>query len=341
LRQSKFKCPIAKGKITFKALRQVTGSQDKKWWIMAKLCLSHFTFVTIQVWFGRPFNGMNKNVDSYINEVKSLPTAPGVLVRLISLFQRPDREVDDIVELILQDPALTAGVLRHANSAFAVPEEPIVDVFDAITWVGFSQVYQAVVAKLASQTLQLPKGAVGIDVDRLWRHSAIAGVSAGAIARRVQESESLAFTAGLLHDVGKIVLSLAEGANYAALVEKAGDRGAALLEAEERAFGFGHAEIGSRLLTRWGLPDTIFEPVRQHHQANWSQPLERINAVVSLANVMAHAAEANIPGGQYESETALGAMRVLQLNEDDLAALLKRAEKDIARMTGVLGAGAR
>jgi putative nucleotidyltransferase with HDIG domain len=226
-------------------------------------------------------------------------------------------------------------------SAFSVPEEPIADVFDAITWVGFSQVYQAVVAKLASETLQLPKGACGIDVDRLWRHSAIAGVSAGSIAKRVQENESLAFTAGLLHDVGKIVLSLAEGADYTALVERAGDRGDALLEAEELAFGFGHAEVGARLLTRWGLPDNIFEPVLQHHQANWSQPFERISAVVSLANVMAHAAESNIPGGQYESESAVGAMRVLQLNEDDLAALLKRAEKDIARMTGVLGTGAR
>lgn len=284
---------------------------------------------------------MNKNLDSYINGVKSLPTAPGVLVRLISVFQQPDREVDDIVELIQQDPSLTADVLRHANSAFSVPEEPIADVFDAITWIGFSQVYQAVVAKLASQTLQLPKGACGINVDRLWRHSAIAGVSAGAIAKRVQENESLAFTAGLLHDVGKIVLALAEGADYTAMLETTADRGTALLEAEGLAYGFGHAEVGGRLLTRWGLPDNIFEPVRQHHQANWSQPFERISAVVSLSNVMAHAAEANIPGGHYESETAVGAMRVLQLNEDDLAALLKRAEKDIARMTGVLGAGAR
>jgi putative nucleotidyltransferase with HDIG domain len=281
---------------------------------------------------------MNKNLDSYINEVKSLPTAPGVLVRLISVFQQPDREVDDIVELILQDPALTAGVLRHANSAFSVPEEPIADVFDAITWVGFSQVYQSVVAKLASQTLQLPKGACGIDVDRLWHHSAMTGVCAGAIAKRVQENESLAFTAGLLHDVGKIVLSLAEGADYVALVEKAGDRGTALAEAEEMAIGFGHAEVGGRLLTRWGLPDNIFEPVRQHHQANWSQPLERISAVVSLSNVMAHAAETSIPGSQYESEVAAGALRVLQLKEDDLASLLKRAEKDFARMAGVMGA---
>jgi putative nucleotidyltransferase with HDIG domain len=260
---------------------------------------------------------------------------------LISVFQKPDRDVDEVVELILQDPSLTAGVLRHANSAFSVPETPIADVFDAITWVGFSQVYQAVVAKLASQTLQLPGGASGVDVDRLWHHSAVAGVLAGALAKRVQENEGLAFTAGLLHDIGKIVLSLAEGPRYTSLQVNAGDRGSAAEGAEKLLFGFGHAEVGAHLLLRWGLPDEIAEPVRQHHQANWSQPFERIGAVIALANLMAHATEANIPGAQYDSPEAVSAMRVLQLNEDDLARLLKLAEKDIARMTGVMGAAAK
>ena len=260
---------------------------------------------------------------------------------MISVFQQPDRDVDEVVELIIQDPALTAGVLRHANSAFSAREEPIADVFDAITWVGFSQVYQAVVARLASQAMQLPKDHRGMDGDQLWQHSVAAGVSAGAIARKVQENEALAFVAGLLHDIGKIVLSLAEGDAYPLLTKQAGCRGSAVQAAETRLFGFGHNEVGSRLLLRWGLPQNIFEPVRQHHQVEWSPPHERICAVVSLGNIMAHTVGDAIPEGHYDSAEAMGAMGVLNLTESDLTALLKHTEKDIARMTGVLGAGSK
>lgn len=284
---------------------------------------------------------MNKNLDLYLEGITTLPTAPGVLVSLITLFQQSDRDIDDVANLIRQDPSLTAGVLRHANSAYSVPERPIADVFDAIAWVGFSQVYQSVVAKLASQAMQLPKGAGGIDVEQVWSHSAIAAVCAGAIAKRVRENEGLAFTAGLLHDVGKIVLSLAEGAKYTTLKNKVGCGGLVLQSAEEVFFGFGHAEVGAGLLSRWGLPEEIAEPVRQHHQVSRVQPFERICAVVSLGNIVAHAADATTPGGQYESEEAVRAMSVLELAPDDLEALLRDAQQDIGRMTGLLGAKAK
>jgi putative nucleotidyltransferase with HDIG domain len=284
---------------------------------------------------------MNKNLDGYIGGLKTLPTPPGVLLSLITLFQQPDRDIDDIAELIRQDPSLTAGVLRHANSAYCLPDEPIVEVFEAIAWVGFAQVYQAVLAKLASQSLQLPKGACGIDVDQLWHHSAIAGVCAGAIAKRVGENEGLAFTAGLLHDVGKIVLSLAEGEEYTALAKKVGAGGSAMQEAEEIHFGFGHAEVGASLLGRWGLSKRITEPVARHHQVNCGQPEDKICAVVSLGNIMAHAADGTLLGGDYDSERAASAMRVLRLGQDDLAAILDGAQKDIAQMTGLMGAAAK
>jgi HD-like signal output (HDOD) protein len=91
---------------------------------------------------------MNEKLDRYIEGVKDLPMAPTVLVRLIALFQQPDRDVDGIVELMRQDPSLTAEVLRHSNSAYFGQEEPIVDVFEAVTRVGFYEVYKTAVASL-------------------------------------------------------------------------------------------------------------------------------------------------------------------------------------------------
>ena len=88
---------------------------------------------------------MSDRLDSYLKGIRQLPATPAVLVRMIALFQQPDREVGDIVELMRQDPSLTAEVLRHSNSAYFCLEEPIVDVFEAITRLGFHEVYQTVV----------------------------------------------------------------------------------------------------------------------------------------------------------------------------------------------------
>lgn len=283
---------------------------------------------------------VHPDLDEYIGKIKALPTAPGVLVKLITIFQQPDRHIDDVVALIRQDPSLTAGVLRYANSALFAPETPISEVFDAIEWVGFSQVYHAVVANLAAQVLQLTKRSCGVDVNHIWLHSATAAVCAGAIAKRAQESEGLAFTAGLLHDVGKIILSLAEGDEYTEITKQFGS-GPALQEAEAKAFGFGHAELGARLLTRWGLPKSITIPTRYHHQAQGVEPLIRLCAVVTLGNIMARTGEATAAGAQYAgSEAAIHATNILQLSKDDLDAIWQRSQKDIKTMQETFGAGA-
>jgi putative nucleotidyltransferase with HDIG domain len=284
---------------------------------------------------------MNEKLDRYIEGVKDLPMAPTVLVRLIALFQQPDRDVDEIVELMRQDPSLTAEVLRHSNSAYFGQEEPIVDVFEAVTRVGFYEVYKTAVAKLGSQALQRRRDAGSPDVEKLWRHSATAAAAAGVIARRVQENEGLAFTAGLLHDLGKIVFSAAESGGYAVLAQQFGDCGSALQRAEAMLYGFGHAEVGAHLLSRWSLPDNITEPVRQHHQLEWAEPFERICAVVSLGNLMAHAEEEAIPAARYESQEAVAAMNVLRLEAGDMALLREDAQEDIRRMAGLLGVEAK
>jgi putative nucleotidyltransferase with HDIG domain len=189
--------------------------------------------------------------------------------------------------------------------------------------------------------LHRPQDACGIDVEKLWHHSVMAAVSAGVIARKAQENEGLAFTAGLLHDIGKIVLASAEGAKYTALTKEIEDGGSSPEGVEAMLFGFGHAEVGARLLSQWGLPEEISVPVLHHHQVCWVQPHERICAVVSLGNIMAHVAEANIPEKRTDTEEAVCAMDVLQLGEDDMATLLQEAHNDLKRMAGLLGAGAK
>jgi len=280
---------------------------------------------------------MNDDLDSYIERVEHLPATPGVVVRLIGLFRQPEHEVDEIVELMRQDPSLTAEVLRHCNSAYFAWEEPIADVFEAIMRLGFYEVYQIAVTMFGLQTLSAPQRAGSIGVKSLWRHSAATAVMAGVIARKVDEPEGMAFTAGLLHDVGKIVLALKAGAAYAAVTDECEKSGAPLQETESKRFGFGHSEVGARLLERWGVPVEISVPVRCHHDASWLPPLERLCAIVSLGNAMAHAADAPSPENQNGPPEARTALRVLRLEQDDMAPLLQDAQKELERFSGLFG----
>jgi putative nucleotidyltransferase with HDIG domain len=182
----------------------------------------------------------------------------------------------------------------------------------------------------------LPQRAYAIDVVAIWRHSAAAAATAGAIARNVEEPGGLAFTAGLLHDVGKIVLASAEGGKYGQLLEDLGQNGSSLEPIEAKFFGFGHGEIGGRLLERWGLPFDVSVPVRYHHRADWAAPFQRRCAIVSLSNCMAHAAESTKPEQRhYDSEEAIAAMRLLELTEESVGLIMQEARSDIKRFTGM------
>jgi putative nucleotidyltransferase with HDIG domain len=280
---------------------------------------------------------MTDKLDIYIGRLQHLPAAPTVVVKLVALFRKHNLEVDEIVSLMSQDPSLTAEVLRSANSAYFGDDDQVVGVFEAIMRLGLYKVYQMAMANFGATVLSFSRNVGGIDVETLWRHSAAVASAAGLIARKVEEPEALAFTAGLLHDVGKIVLGAAEGTAYAALAREAVETGVPLQQAEAKRFGFGHAEVGARLLAKWGLPEEIAVPVRFHHEVGWPEPVERICAIVSLANFVAHAAAGHEEGKQNSSPEAAYAMSVLWSGDEDLALLLQEAQSEMSKLTGILG----
>jgi putative nucleotidyltransferase with HDIG domain len=229
-----------------------------------------------------------KELDDYINKVKHLPPAPKVLPELLSLLNRDDIDADRVVSLISYDPSLTASVLQLCNSALYAPSSRIGDLHQAITWLGFKQIYQLVAAVLGARTLGAAQKGYGIGRGELWQHSVASAVAAQLIARKTGDDENLAFTAALLHDLGKIILSEALEHIYAKLVEDSEKNQHSLLESEKRLLGVQHAEIGGRLLARWKFPDQIIGAVWFHHTPKGADPHHRLAAKVYLGNLIAH-----------------------------------------------------
>jgi putative nucleotidyltransferase with HDIG domain len=186
------------------------------------------------------------------------------------------------------DPALTALVLRMCNSAFYGGSSPVLDLRDAVARLGFTTISRIVAAASAGRALGRSQRGYGLDEGELWQHSITTAVAAQVIARAHHLDESLAFTAGLLHDLGKIVLSASLEQRYDDLITDVEEHQQALAEAEQHLLGVNHAQVGGRLLDRWKFPAPLVSAVWFHHQPEGAGPHGQLAACVYLANMTAY-----------------------------------------------------
>jgi putative nucleotidyltransferase with HDIG domain len=273
--------------------------------------------------------------DEYIGRVKHLPPAPTAATELLDLFNDPNRDIDRVVDLIGLDPSLTAEVLGRCNSAFLRGAEPASNIFDAVSRLGFYEVYCVVAAVVGARTLSLGRANGPLDKANFWRHSVTTAVAAVALARRVEQPEAVAFTTGLLHDVGKLVFASVEEAAYAGLIRQTGGFGSALAKAEEAQLGVTHATVGARLLARWALPSNIALAVLHHHHSPAAAaPFERLAAIVHLANCLAHFVTDNAPRELAASNP--DAMVLLELTAQEVPAVVEEIKEGLQRAEGLL-----
>src|SRR5271165_4028810 len=146
-------------------------------------------------------------VDHHIDQVKTLPPAPRVLTQLLGLLREEDVHAGKIVELITFDPALTAKVLQRCNSAAFGAGQAVHDLRDAVTRLGFDEIYRMVAGVVGESLLGSAQRGYGIGRGELWQHSVTSALAAKVIAQSLGMDQNLAFTAALLHDIGKLVLS--------------------------------------------------------------------------------------------------------------------------------------
>lgn len=227
-------------------------------------------------------------LDEHIDSVTSLPPAPVILPRLLRLLDEPDVDSNQVVDLISSDPSLTAAVLRLCNSALFGSTNAVSDLFEAVIRIGFSNVCELVVAIVGGRTLRSAQKGYGMDEGGLWRHSVATALAAKAMARDAGDNEGIAFTAGILHDIGKIILNSALEKCYTRLIHELEINQASLIESESQILGVQHAEIGGRVLARWNFPDDLIAAVWNHHDPLKALGHERLASFVYLGNLVAH-----------------------------------------------------
>ena len=234
--------------------------------------------------------------DQIVSAAPELEALPIVAQRVMNLVRDERATVDQIARLLGTDQALTAAVLRQANSARGMPNRRIASLRHAVARIGQHALTDVLLRACAGPVLDrgLPPYALPRRV--AWRHSATVSVATGNLARLVSTpGREEASVAGLLHDVGKMVLTSVVPEAAAEAVSIARSRRLPVWQAEVQVMGFHHGDVGAALLRSWGLPEVVVDAVAFHHEPDRTpNPLAM---VVYLADAAAHAVGAVGSGG--------------------------------------------
>lgn len=251
--------------------------------------------------------------------LERLPPFPAAATRALEEFGRDSLDFARLEHWIGSDPVLTARILRIANSPFYGLPRKIAAVKDACMLTGAPTLRNIIIASIAMQqftadrTTQTARSAV-------WRHSAQCAAFAAELAQAVRQPRDIAFTAGLLHDIGKLALTALFSEECVRI-----RAGGGTLEAEQEVLGATHADIGARVAELWRLPLALRDAIAAHHNPD---PAERatLTDVVHAANALAHAMEEGADGTQAWSQVRADVLARLTLDIDARAALYLRGQ---------------
>jgi putative nucleotidyltransferase with HDIG domain len=280
---------------------------------------------------------MAASVADLIKDIDNLVSFPAVGVRVSQMANDPKVSAVQLGNAISQDPALTARLLRIANSAAYGLSSKVSTVSRAVAVIGTKLIRDLV---LATSTINALEGIPNelVTMENFWRHSLYCGLAARLLAeRRGQKGTETLFIAGLLHDVGQLVLfrKLPQESRQALLESIEGPEELALHAAERQVLGFDHAQVGGELLRHWHFPEVLVECAEFHHAPGLARqhPLEA--ALVHIANSIGTLAEIDSVDESDAVRTEPAAWALTGLARDVIAPTVHTAREQFLTVQGM------
>ncbi len=225
-----------------------------------------------------------------MQKIEEIPSLPAIVYKVMELVNSEKSNAADFEKVVVQDQALAARMLRMANSAFYSLSRKVSTINDAVVYLGHNTIRSLVLGASTSALFKRALPAYGYQREGLWLHANIvASLSrkVAAAAHLTSEEIENCYVAGLLHDIGKLVLgpfAQKEADSFSAMLAA----GREITEIEQELLGFSHADIGRILLDRWKLPRNLVETVELHHQPENSTFAPRETLAVSLADTISN-----------------------------------------------------
>lgn len=268
-----------------------------------------------------------------VKRIKNLPTVPGIVAKISRMVENPETSAAEIGRLITQDQVLSAKVLRMANSAFFGMSRKISSIPQALMILGFDVVKGLVLTSSVFDMIQ--KTMAG-----LWEHSIGCAAASGAVATILgrDDAEEI-LVAGLLHDLGKVVLALNMPEEMRLIKEKVDEGGILFYEAENAVMDFHHGEIGQWLAEHWNLPESLAEPMRLHHNPERAVIYPECTAIVHVADAIIRGWGFGYAGDPLVPPISTAAWEMLRLKTTDFPEILNALEPKLANLSELTQSG--
>jgi putative nucleotidyltransferase with HDIG domain len=257
-----------------------------------------------------------------VRDVEQLPPMPTSVMRIMRALENPKTSASHIADLLSLDQALTANVLRMANSALMGYGPTCASVQDAVTRIGFQRVRSLIMGAAAATQLNQRLAGYRLASDEWSHHAVVAASTARYFADAVHYPLSEeAYIAGLLHDIGKVVLDRYMREAYQNVLTLMSEQALQMWQAEEQIFGIDHGAVGGLMAANWQFPASLANAIKFHHWPSFAgQTHQRLAAIVNIANALAPR-PATDKAASNLTEVHPEALRILNLDEPQLERL--------------------
>jgi putative nucleotidyltransferase with HDIG domain len=275
---------------------------------------------------------LNERVDEYI---KSMPSLPTTVAKVLEVCNNPQTSPADLNHVISLDPVLVGRVLKLINSAYYGLGQQVTNLVRAIIMLGINTVKNLALSTAVLGNLSSKKDFQGLNIEGFWRHSLCVGVSAKSLAKLrgvdTKQTEEY-FTAGLLHDIGKIPLNAVLSKDYMLTVSAADRERTSLYKAEEKKLGLNHCAAGNEIVKAWRLEGAVGDAVVNHHNyIEYGGAHKDILYSVAAANRFAAIMDIGFSGDRYPEKVDPVVWRALGVDKDVFDTIEKNVNEEIEK----------
>ncbi|MBC7405422.1 MAG: HDOD domain-containing protein [Cytophaga sp.] len=282
------------------------------------------------------YGNQDKNIllEDVIREIKDLPTLPLVAQEMLSNLDDENTSLDLICEKVAMDQSLTAKTIKLANSSYYGANSKVVTLQQAVALLGVKNIKKLILMTTLTNSFPVSR-CRNFNFEEYWRHSIATAICAELISRTLKMKHDFAFTAGLLHDIGRLVLVTRFPIEYERVIAHRKQQDCYLLDAERAVMGIDHVAVGLILAMQWKFSDAIQDAISGHHQPD-SKDLNPIAAIVHVANSIIHALDLSASEDDLVPILSQHAWETLALSEVEYLAIFRETEMRFEAINQVL-----
>jgi putative nucleotidyltransferase with HDIG domain len=278
---------------------------------------------------GVAVEGAKRTIRDRVRKIDGLPVFPATHAEIMKLAKSENATSEALAEQIKMDPSLLATILKLVNSAYYGLRKKVDSLKVAVSLLGFEEIANLVMSAQVFQNLGGYKNKLGLDLKAFWRHSVGTGFVARSVAKKLQTESETAFLAGMLHDLGKVVLDRFFPDYYIQVMNLVKGGEMSIGQAEEEILGLTHAEVGGQLASEWKFSENLQNVIMYHHAPESARRYQRLVGLVHLADAICRTLQFGSGGDMLAPQIDSAVMDRFALTEKGLQMFTETAREDL------------